>query len=151
MVVEGGVKQKGRVIQFTVNRETKDGWMSNLVNLITANGYYILGFMGEYGTEMSCVRFVTESPSEVRDLLEAHAIHFCEREVIVVRLKSLDNLDGILRCLKAGEISVLYAYGLIINAENRAGIILMVDDIAAGTEMLARSGYEILEQGDLSR
>jgi hypothetical protein len=151
MAVERGVKPKNRVVQFTVSRETKDGWISNLVNLVTANGHYILGFAGEYGAEMSCVRFVTESPSDVRALLKAHAVHFCEREVIVVRLKSLDDLDGILRCLQTGEISVLYAYGLIINAKNLAGVVLMLDDIAAGCEMLGRSGYEVLEQGDLSR
>ncbi|MDR0740584.1 MAG: hypothetical protein LBF34_02635 [Puniceicoccales bacterium] len=151
MEVKGGVKPKGRVIQFTVSCETKDNWISNLVNLVAINGHYVLGFMGEYGIEMSCVRFVTESPSEVRALLEAHGVHFCEREVIVVGLKSLDNLDGILRCLRAGEISVLYAYGLMISAQNRTGIILMVDDVVAGTEMLTRSGYEVLEQGDLSR
>ncbi|MDR1590671.1 MAG: hypothetical protein LBR92_01570 [Puniceicoccales bacterium] len=151
MAVEGGVKPKDRAIQFTVSRETKDGWISNLVNFITANGHYILGFSAEYGAEMSCMRFVTESPDEVRALLKTHAIHFCEREVIVARLKGLGDLDGILRCLKAGEISVLYAYGLIINARSLAGIVLMVDDIAAGTEMLVRSRYEVLEQGDLSR
>ncbi|MDR2812471.1 MAG: hypothetical protein LBB05_01605 [Puniceicoccales bacterium] len=151
MAVKGDVKPKDRVIQFTVSRETKDGWMSDPMNLLIANGHYVLGFMGEYGAEMSCIRFITESPDEVRALFEAHAIYFCEREVIVVCLKSLDNLDGILRCLRAGEVSVLYAYGLIINARNRAGIILMVDDIAAGTEMLTRSGYEVLEQDDLSR
>jgi hypothetical protein len=151
MMVKGEVKPKDRVIQFTVSRETKDGWISDLMNLLIVNGNYVLGFMGEYGAEMSCIRFVTESPDEVRALLEAHAIYFCEREVIVVCLKSLDHLGGILRCLRAGEISVLYAYGLIINASNRAGIILMVDDVAAGIEMLTRSGCEVLEQGDLSR
>jgi hypothetical protein len=151
MEVKGGVKPKDRVIQFTVSCETKDSWISNLVNFVTANGHYILGFMGEYGMEMSCVRFVAESPNEVRALLGAHGIHFCEREVIVVCLKSLDNLDGVLRCLRAGEIGVLYAYGLMINVQNRTGIILMVDDVVAGTEMLMRSGYEVLEQGDLSR
>jgi hypothetical protein len=151
MEVKGGVKPKDRVIQFTVSCETKDSWISNLVSLVAVNGHYVLGFMGEYGVEMSCVRFITESPSEVRALLEAHGIHFCEREVIVVSLRSLDNLDGILRCLRAGEISVLYAYGLMINAQNRAGIVLMIDDIVAGTEMLTRSGYEVLGQGDLSR
>jgi hypothetical protein len=151
MKVKGEMKPKDRVIQFTVSCKTKDGWMSDSVNLLTANGNYVLGFMGEYGAEMSCMRFITESPGEVRTLLEAHAIHFCEREVIVVCLKGLDSLNGILRCLRAGEVSVLYAYGLIIGARGRAGIILMVDDIVAGTEMLTRSGYEVLEQGDLSR
>ncbi|MDR3317337.1 MAG: hypothetical protein LBS71_00850 [Puniceicoccales bacterium] len=151
MAVKRGVTQRDRVVQFTVSRETKDGWMSDLVNLIAVNGNYILGIMGEYGLEMSCVRFVTDSPEEVRALLNAYKIHFCEREVIVVCLKNLDNLDGILRCLKTSEISVLYAYGLIINAANRASLILMVDDIAMGTEVLGRSGYEVLEQGDLSR
>ncbi|MDR2371843.1 MAG: hypothetical protein LBD60_01715 [Puniceicoccales bacterium] len=151
MEVKGGVKPKDRVIQFTVSCETKDSWISNFVNLIVANGHYILGFMGEYGMEISCVRFITESSSEVRALLEAHGIHFCEREVIVVCLRSLDNLDGILRCLRAGEISVLYAYGLMINTQSRTGIILMVDDVVAGTEMLTRSGYEVLGQSDLSR
>jgi hypothetical protein len=151
MEVKGGIKPKDRVIQFAVSCETKDSWIGNLVNLVVANGHYVLGFMGEYGIEISCVRFVTESPSEVRALLEAHGIHFCEREVIVVRLRSLDNLDGILRCLRAGEISVLYAYGLMINSKDRTGIVLMVDDVVAGAEMLMRSGYEVLEQGDLIR
>jgi hypothetical protein len=39
----------------------------------------------------------------------------------------------------------------MINSKDRTGIVLMVDDVVAGTEMLTRSGYEVLEQGDLSR
>jgi hypothetical protein len=151
MAVKKEVKQKDKVVQFTVSRETKDGWMSDLVNLIAANGHYVLGITGEHGAEMSCVRFITESPAEVRGLLQAHGIHFCEREVIAVRLKNLDNLDGILRCLKVSEIGLLYAYGLIIHAENQSGIVLMVDDVAMATEFLARSGYEIIGQDALSR
>jgi hypothetical protein len=107
--------------------------------------------MREYGLEMNCILFVMDSPNEIRNLLEAHTIHCYEREVIIVRLKSLDNLNGILRCLKAREISFLHVHGLIMNAENQTDIILMVDDLAADIEMLARSSYQILEQGNLSR
>jgi hypothetical protein len=151
MAVKGEVKSKDKIVQFTVSRETKDGWMSDLVSLIATNGNYVLGIMGEHGAEMSRVRFVTESPDEVRDLLRAHEIHFCEREVVAIRLKNLDNLDGILRCLKASEISLLYAYGLIINAENRSGIVLAVDDATMCAEVLGRGGYEVLGQDSLSR
>jgi hypothetical protein len=151
MTVKKTVKSKAKVVQFTVSRETKDGWMCDLVGLIAANGHYVLGIMGEHGAEMSRVRFISESPDEVRDLLRAHEFHFCEREVVVVRLKNLENLDGILRCLKAGEIGLFYAYGLIINAENRSGVVLVVDDVAMGTEVLERGGYEVLGQDLLSR
>jgi hypothetical protein len=45
----------------------------------------------------------------------------------------------------------LYAYGLIINAENRSGIVLAVDDAAVCVEVLERGGYEVLGQDSLSR
>jgi hypothetical protein len=72
------------------------------VNLNAANGNHVLGVIGEYGAEMSCVRFVTESPDDIRSLLKAHAIHFWEEEVIVIRIRSFDHFDSILYCLKAG-------------------------------------------------
>ncbi|MDR1435101.1 MAG: hypothetical protein LBI77_01715 [Puniceicoccales bacterium] len=151
MAIEKGTKLREKIIQFTVSREGMDGWVSDLVNLLTLNGNYFLGIMGECGSEMGCIRFITESPNEVRPLLEVQGIHFCEREVIVVRLRSLDNLDGILRCLKNGEIRILYVYGLIINAEDKAGLVLMVDDIEMGIKILVHNGYEIFGQDNLSR
>ncbi|MDR2807051.1 MAG: hypothetical protein LBB11_02760 [Puniceicoccales bacterium] len=151
MVVQRETKLRNKVIQFTVSREAKDGWMSDLVSILSLNGNYLLGIMGECGSEMSYIRFITESPDEVRALLTVQGVYFCEREVIVVHLRNLENLEGIFRCLKNGEVSVLYAYGLIINAESKAGIVLMVDDVVMGIEILNQSGYEIMGQNDLSR
>jgi hypothetical protein len=107
--------------------------------------------MGERGSEVSYIRFVTEAPDDIRALLTVQGITFCEREVIAVALRTLGDLDGILRCLKGGEVSVTYTYSLMIHGDNQSGLVIMVDDIAMGAEVLEKSGYKILRQNDLSR
>jgi hypothetical protein len=140
-----------KVIQFTAIRKVNGGEISDFVDLLSLNGNYILGMSSEQISGICHIRWVTESPNDVRALLQAHGISFYEHEVVVVQLLSLDCLGEILRCLRESGICVEYLYGLMINAEYKSGLVLGVNDIEMGMAVLQCNGYKVFNQSDLSR
>jgi len=95
------------------------------------------------------VRVVTNHAGSARRLLRDRGLPFSEAEILIVELGSDQRLGRLCMILLAVEISIHYAYPLMVRPHGAATIALHTDDqVLAGT-VLRRKGFGLLGEADL--
>ena len=145
------IAQRDPVIEFTVILGGEDNWLSQFIHMLSMHGNFVLGLMSQRFLGYSVVRFVTESPQDVRELLRVQGINFSESTVVVVHLRGLDQLDNVSRTLVNNEVLLHHCYGLLSLNNEGYRIVLRVDNDAMAIGVLTKSGFEVLSPSDLCR
>ena len=143
--------QRDPVVEFTVMIDGGDRWMVRFVHMLSMHGNFILGFTCQSNPGYSILRFLTESPQDVRELLQVQGITFSECTVVVVRIRSLDQMDALFRCLANNEVTLKYSYSLFSGITEGHGIVLSLDNDTMAIGALTKGGFEVLSPNDFCR
>ena len=95
---------------------------------------------------------IVSDPERVSALFHEHEIAFSLTTVLVVELaEGAADLGRVLNCLLMAEVNLLFSYPLLVRPDDKALLVLHVDDNECASTVLRGEGCRILTQGDLSR
>jgi len=135
--------------QFSVFLPNRVGVMLELIDVFAGQALTLAGFCVMDSADYSVVRLVTSRGELARRLLSRHKMSFSETQVLAIEVEGGKTLGGICRALLAAEVSIHYAYPLIVHPRGRAGVVLQSDDITLSGQILRRKLYTLLAENDL--
>jgi hypothetical protein len=134
------------VKELAVRLENKPGTLSEVSDLLGANGVNILGLTvrteGAFGT----MNFVCTDPPRVINILESAGYAPVARDILAVEVPHHPGgLNAILKPLKLGEINVEYLYTCIgcHGAGESSIVLLAVDNLTAAHNVLEQDWMKL--------
>ena len=110
----------------------------------------VLGLSVVDSTDWAVIRIVFSIPDKARDVLKAKALPFTESDVLLVELGREDALTNICSLLVTAEISIHFAYPLILRRNDNPVLVLHVDNLVLARHILAKHGVPLLGDEDLA-
>lgn len=140
------------VKQFSVFLENKVGALLNLTRTLGESNVHVCGISVVDTADASVVRIVVDDPDRCREALMKAGIPISESNIVVVELpRGPEKLDTVLRSLVAAELNILYTYSLMVRPHDKALLALYCEDAEFARDVLAKAGYRVLRQKDISR
>ncbi len=137
--------------QFTVFMENRVGQLLEVVRRFEGALVRIVAVSINDSAECAFVRFLLSHPEQGREILERAGLALIESDLIGVELPDTPQpLLAVCTALLQAEVNILHAYPLFIQPRGRAAVALMVDNTDLGLETLARKGFSLLTENDLS-
>jgi len=139
------------VTQFSVFLTNKVGKLFDLVEAFDGSPTHICALSVHEASDHAVVRIITTSAAEARGILRNQGLPFSERDVLVVELSEKRTLSHMCLCLLGAELSIHFAYPLMMPAGSCSTIALAVDDLTLGGQILRRKEFRLLGEADLQR
>ena len=128
------------------------GALLGLVKAMNEHSIEVLGMSLQDSADLTLVRMIVTDPDRAHALLTQQGISCAIKAVIVVELQQASHdLARALNALLAAEINIHHSYPLLVRADGNSLLALYLDDSETGGEALAKAGFKVLCQGDLSR
>ncbi len=135
--------------QFSVFLPNRCGMMLDLIGVFTGHALTLAGFSVVDSNDHSVVRLVTSNGELARRLLSRNNMSFSESEVLAVEVDAEHTLSEVCRCMLAAEVSIHYAYPLLVHPRGRPGVVIQSDDITLSGQILRRKLFTLLAENDL--
>lgn len=137
------------VSQFSVFLTNKVGKLFDLVEAFDGSSCHICALSVHEASDHAVVRIITNCASEARDLLKRESLPFSQRDVLVVEIGDGKTLASMCLCLLAAELSIHFAYPLMLRDSGAPTIALAVDDLTLAGQILRRKEFRLLGEADL--
>lgn len=139
------------VRQFNVLLENRVGALLNLVRRFETTDIRIVSLTIVDLADCALTRLVLSDPERAYEILDSADLHFTESDLLVVQLPDgTQPLLEITKALLAAEINIHYAYPLLVGPQGSAALALHVEDHEVAVTTLARQGFTIFTENDLS-
>jgi len=140
------------VKQFSVFLENKVGALLELTRLLGEANVHICGLSVVDTADASVIRMVVDDPDHCREVLHKTQVPVSESTLVVVELpRGPEKLDNVLRQLVAAEVNIQYTYSLMVRPRDKALLALHCEDSEYARDVLAKAGFAVLGQKDISR
>jgi len=140
------------VCHFSVLIENKVGALLKVVKLLNENGVDVLTMSMLDSAESGIMRIIVSDPDRVKRLFDQEEIAYILSKVLLVELpQSSSDLAKILASLLIAEVSVLFAYPLLIRPRGKSILALHTDDMECASSVLMSHRFQLLNQSDISR
>jgi len=140
------------VRQFSVFLQNKIGALLDLSRMLGQNSIHICGISVVDTADSAVVRMVVDDPDRCHDVLHEAGIQVGESQIVVVELpRGPEKFGEVLRVLVAAEVNIQYTYSLMIRPHDKALLALHCEDADYARDVLAKSGFSVLTQSDISR
>ena len=123
-----------------------------LARILGENGVNIRALSIADTTDFGILRLIVSDPARAESVLAREGVTATRTEVVAMEVD--DRPGGLARALTALEgkrIGIEYLYGFVQKKEDRALIVLRVEDVAAAERTLVDAGTRILERDDVRR
>lgn len=127
--------------ELSISLENRPGALSEVSDLLGANGVNILGLTVRTETGSGYLNFVAPSPERVKNVLEAAGYNPTVRDIIAAEAPHHPGgLNALLKPLKRANVNVDYLYSCIgaVGAGEGSIVLLAVDDVPKATEALSK-------------
>ncbi|HAU36192.1 MAG TPA: acetolactate synthase [Phycisphaerales bacterium] len=138
-------------MQFSVFLANRIGQLKELLDLLGEESVEVLGLSVVDSTDWAVIRVVMSDPGKAREVLHRHGTPFTESNVLLTQLDGGNSLSEICGLLLRAEISIHFAYPLTVRSNDRAVMVLHVDDNVLAADVLTRHKIVLLGHEDLSR
>ena len=101
-------------------------------------------------SDHAVVRIITNAGKLAQDILKKENLPYTQRDVLVVELAGRHTLASMCLCLLSAELSIHFAYPLMLRGMAAPTIALAVDDLTLGGQILRRKEYRLLGEADLT-
>lgn len=143
--------RRDAVTQFSVFTANRLGRLHDLIGVLNASGVDVLALTVLDTTDSSILRLVVDDPDRTRQLLDRNGFPYTESDVLVVELEGATKLNGLMSALLEAELNVNYLYCFIPHPHGRAIMALSMEDNELAERVLAKHGFRVLRQADISR
>ena len=138
------------VRQFSVFLDNRVGKLLELVELFdNAVTVHLCGFSVMESSDYAVVRIIPNNADAARSLLREHNLAFSEVDLLIVELSHGQSLSSMCLYLLGAELSIRFAYPLMLRPNGTPTIALAVDDhVLAGT-ILRQKRFNLLGEAEL--
>ena len=139
------------VTQFSVFLTNKVGKLFDLVEAFDTSTCNICALSVHEASDHAVVRLITSDSEASAGLLKKENLPYSLREVLVVEISGDHTLASMCLCLLAAELSIHFAYPLMMRDCGTPTIALAVDDMQLAGQILRRKEFRLLGEADLPR
>ena len=138
------------VRQFNVFLANRIGALMDVVRRFESTDIRIVSLTVVDSADCAIIRMVLSDPERAREIFERHKLPITESDLLVVELPDDDQpLVKICKALLAAEISIHYAYPLLIGPRGHSALALHVEDHETAAQTLQRMGFTLFTESDL--
>ncbi len=138
------------VTQFSVFLDNRVGKLYDLVESFDNDpSTQICALSVHEASDHAVVRIITSCATATKCVLRDHRLAFSETEVLVVEVGQGHTLATLCLHLLAAELSIRFAYPLMLRPNGTPTIALAVDDLTLGGQILRRKGFRLMGEADL--
>lgn len=138
------------VRQFSVFLDNKVGQLLHLVRLFDDDDtVHLCSLSVLESSDYGVVRIISSNADAARALLHRQGMSFSELDLLIVELCGEHTLTSMCLCLLGAELSIRFAYPLMLSQEQAPTIALAVDDSFLAGQLLRRKHFRLLGEMDL--
>jgi hypothetical protein len=138
------------VRQFNVFVENRVGNLLSVVRRFESTDIRIVALTVIDSADCAIIRLVLSDPERAREIFDFAGLPCTESDLLVVELPDTDRpLVDICKALLGAEISVHYAYPLMIGPKGRSALALHVEDHETAVNTLHRMGFNMFTEKNL--
>ncbi len=139
------------VRQFNIFLANRLGALLNVVKRFETTDNRIIALTVVDSADCAIVRVVVNDPERAYEIFEQANLPFTESDLLVISLPEGNQpLLQICKALLGAEISIHYAYPLMVSHDSRAALALHVEDIETAAAHLQQRGFTLLSENDLN-
>jgi len=136
--------------QISIFVANQPGRLTDITGILSGAGIDIRALSLADTTDFGILRLIVSSPEKAEAELRASGLTVRKTKVIAAKLDNKPgSLHSVLKVLKENNISVEYAYAFITPIDDRACVILRVEDNERAIRIFADSGIELLKPDDI--
>jgi hypothetical protein len=138
------------VRQFNVFVENRVGNLLSVVRHFETTDIRIVSITVVDSADCAIIRLVLSDPERGREIFERAGLPITESDLLVVQLPDgVRPLLDICKALLGAEISIHYAYPLLVGPRGCAAVALHVEDHETAAAVLSRLGFTLFTENDL--
>lgn len=138
------------VTQLSVFLNNKVGKLFDLVEAFDGSDCRICALAVHEASDHAVVRLITNNVSQAKEILKDEELPFTEKDVLVVELTKGHTLASLCLCLLSAELSIHFAYPLMLRPDGCPTIALAVDDLTLAGQILRKKDFRLFGEADLS-
>jgi hypothetical protein len=137
--------------QISVFVENRPGRLARITQTIAEAGMDIRAISVSDTTDFGILRLIVDDPQIVCRKLEAEGFTASLTDVLIVGLEDAPGaLAKVARLLADAKINVEYLYAFISKSDHHAYVILKIEDMRSGMDVLKESGVRLLTQEEIA-
>jgi hypothetical protein len=138
------------VRQFNVFVENRVGNLLSVVRRFESTDIRIVSLTVVDSADCAIIRLVLSDPERAIEIFELAKLPYTESDLLVVKLpEGIHPLLQICKALLSAEISIHYAYPLLIGPHGSAAVALHVEDHETAVNTLSQLGFVLFTENDL--
>ena len=138
--------------QLSVFIENREGRLDEVLAVIKAANVNIMSLSLADTSEYGLLRLIVSDPAKADAALKANGFSSMLTDVLVVRLDNkVGSLQSFLAALAKTDINLEYMYGLTIEKEGKASLVIKASDVAKASAILLKSGAELLTAEEIAK
>lgn len=145
----GGRYEPPSNTQFNVFLDNRVGRLMHLLHAFEGHALTLAGFSILEATGHAVVRVVTSKADLARRLLKQHEYPFSEQTILCIEIDPSHTVADICQYLVTAEVSISYAYPLLVRPRGRAVIAMHCDDCEFAAMVLRNKLFTILGENEL--
>ena len=128
--------------QISIFMENTTGRLADVTALLAKSGINLRAISIADTADFGILRMVADQPDAAVDVLKAAGFAARETDVIAVEVPDQPGaLATIMALFRDEGVNIEYLYASLEHKEDKAVIVIKVDDIAAGLAMLEKHGF----------
>lgn len=135
--------------QFNVFLDNRVGRLMKLLKIFDDQALTLAGFSVLESTGHAVVRIVTSHAALARRLLQRNDYPFSEQSILCVEIDPTHTVADICQYLVTAEVSISYAYPLLVWPRGRSVLAMHCDDGEFATMVLRNKLFTLLGENDL--
>lgn len=135
--------------QFNVFLDNRVGRLLPLLRAFDDQALTLAGFSVLEATGHAVVRIVTSKADLARRLLQRNEFPFSEQTILCIEIDPSHSVADVCQYLVTAEVSISYAYPLLVRPRNRAVIAMHCDDCEFAAMVLRNKLFTLLGENDL--
>jgi hypothetical protein len=137
------------VTQFSVFLVNKVGKLFDLVKAFDGERCQICALSVHDATDHAVVRIITNNSAIAKRILSEQNLAYSTKDVLVVELSKGHTLSSLCLSLLGAELSIQFAYPLMLRPNGTPTIALSVEDVTLAGQILRRKEFRIFGEADL--
>jgi hypothetical protein len=138
------------VRQFNIFLKNRLGALMDIVRRFETTDIRIVALMVVDSADCAIIRMVLSDPERALEIFQQAKLSVTESDLLVVQLpEGPQPIVQICKALLAAEISIHYAYPLLVGPHGSKALAMYVDDHETASQTLARKKFTLFTEGDL--
>ena len=133
------------VKQISIYLENKQGTISDITDLLAEHGVDMRALCLADTKTFGILRLIVDDTDRAAEIIKEAGHTFNVREVVCFTVPDeAGGLAAVLKLLDSGEVNIEYMYAVIANKDDRAKIVVRVDDNEKTEAILTENGIEVI-------